>query len=386
VSRDRPRVALLAHRLASPSATGIGRYYVEMVTSLGTAESPHDYVAASTAEAEVPTWLPPRLERRTIRGPRKALAVGWALTRRPRVDRALGHPDLLHALHPWTATPSRAPLVTTIHDLMPIQHRAWYPPRESWMFGRGVAYARDHAQLVIADAEHGAAQLVAEAGIERARIRVVHLAVGDEFRARPSADTIREVCARHGVEPGRYLVAVGQIARRKNLTVVLRALARLDRDRLPRPALLAAGPPGVGADEVMAEIEQLGLTDVVRIGGYVPSADLPVLVHAAIALVHPSRDEGFGFTPLEAMAAGVPAIASASGALPEVMADAGVLVDPGDPDAWAAAITRMLDEPDHRAELVARGDAHQEHYRWSRVARETSAVHVEALGAGAPRS
>jgi alpha-1,3-rhamnosyl/mannosyltransferase len=382
----RPSVALLAHRVASPSATGIGRYYVEIAKSLATGGHPYEYVLANTREPEQPTWLPSGLTRRIVPGPRKLVALSWALTGRPRADRALGRPDLLHALHPWTATPSRAPLVTTIHDLMPTQHRAWYPRHESWLFGRGVAYAREHAAVVITDAEYVAQQLVAEAGIDRSRIRVIHLAVGDEFRTRPDAALAAEVCARHGVEPGRYLIAVGQIARRKNLGVVLDALAKVDPGALGRPALLAAGPPGVGADEITAQIERLGLGERVRLGGYVPSEELPVLVSQALALVHPSRDEGFGFTPIEAMAAGVPVIMSASGALPEVAGDAGVLVDPADADAWAAAIDRVAREPEWRAALTARGDAHQERFRWSRVAADTAAVHAEVLrGRGTER-
>lgn len=374
------RIALVAHRVASPAATGVGRYYVEMASSLATEPSPHRYTVAAPRERERPQWLPPGLHRQVIPGPRKALAAAWALAGRPHLDRALGRPDLVHTLHPYTATPVRAPLVTTIHDLMPVQHRSWYPRRESWLFGHGVAYARDHARLVIADAEYGAAQLVAEAGIERARIRVIHLAVGDEFRARADEATTAAVCARHGVEPGRYVVAVGQVTTRKNPFVVLRALAALDPDLLGSTALLLAGPAGVGAAAVEAEIDRLRLRDRVRLGGYVPREELPVLVGAALALVHPSRDEGFGFTPIEAMAAGVPALASASGALPEVVGAAGVLLDPDDADAWAAAITAIAEDPARREALVAAGAAHQERFRWDRVARETIAVHDEALG------
>ncbi|MGI8663276.1 MAG: glycosyltransferase family 4 protein [Acidimicrobiales bacterium] len=375
-----PVVALLAHRFSSPSATGVGRYYIELATSLAAGRFPQRYVIASTRERENPTWLPPEMERRQVPGSRKALAAAWAIVGRPRIDGLIARPDLVHALHPWTATPTRAPLVTTIHDLMPLQHRAWYPRRESWLFGRGIAHARDHARLVIADAEHGAAQLVEEAGIERSRIRVVQLAVGDEFRTRMDAATIAEVCARHRVEPGRYLLAVGQVARRKNLSVVLRALAKLDPGLFGSRALLIAGPRGVGAQEVVTEINQLGLDGRVELAGYVPGGDLPALVGAALALVHPSRDEGFGLTPLEAMAAGVPAIASASGALPEVMGRAGILLDPTDDDAWSAAIAAVAGDPDHRAALIAAGAIHQEHFRWSRVAAQTAAVHAEALG------
>ncbi len=374
------RVALLAHRIASPSATGIGRYYVEVARALAqTAPDDRRYVIATPREQEQATWLPPRLERVEIPGPRKALALAWALVGRPRLDRSFEPVDLVHTLHPWTATPTRAPLVTTICDLMPIQHRDWYPRNESWGFARGVAHARAHARRVLTISEHRADQLVAEAGIERDRIRVVHLAAGGSFRERADADRVAEVCARFGVEPGRYLIHVGQIARRKNLAVVVRAVARLAPGTLGTPGLLCVGPRGVGADEVDALIAELGAGDAVRLAGYAGDDDLPVLVQASLALVHPSYDEGFGMTPVEAMAAGVPALVSDRGALPEAVGDAGVLLDADDPDAWAEAITAVAADPAHRADLVARGDARQRHFTWDRVAAETRAVHDEVL-------
>jgi glycosyltransferase involved in cell wall biosynthesis len=98
-----------------------------------------------------------------------------------------------------------------------------------------------------------------------------------------------------------------------------------------------------------------------------------------VGLVHPSRDEGFGLTPIEAMAAGVPALASAVGAVPEVVGDAAVLLDPDDPDAWAAAIAALVGDPAQRAALVAAGDAHQAAFTWRRAAEATRAAHREVL-------
>ena len=96
-------------------------------------------------------------------------------------------------------------------------------------------------------------------------------------------------------------------------------------------------------------------------------------------MLHPSADEGFGLTPLEAMACGVPTAVSNAGALPEVCGDAAILVDPHDPDAWAEAISRLLEDDDLRATLIARGCTRAEGFRWHRVASETIAVHRAAL-------
>ncbi len=382
-ARGPQRIALLGHRLASPSATGIGRYYVEISKGLAAVADPatHRYVVASTREPEPPTWLPAGLDHRTVRGPRKVLALSWALAGRPTLDRSLGDPHLVHALHPWTATPTRAPLVTTIHDLMPMLHPEWHGRLESWSFRRGVAHARDNAAAIVTESQYAADVITAEADISADRIRVVWGGVGDEFRRRPTDTEATAVCARHGVDPGRFLIVVGAVSNRKNLTVLLRALTRTDPAHLGTPALLAAGPAGRGADAIQAEVDRLDLHDRVRFAGYVAQADLPVLVASSLALVHPSRDEGFGITPIEAMAAGVPAIASHAGSIPEVAGAAAVLVGPDDTDGWAAAITAVATDPDWRAGLIAAGDDHQSRFHWTHAARATRRVHDEILGA-----
>ena len=264
---------------------------------------------------------------------------------------------------------------------MPMLHPEWHTRIESWSFCRGVDYVRDHAAVVVTESQFAADVITAETDIAPDRIRVIWGGAGDEFRRRPSGDEADAVCRRHGVERGRFLIVVGAVSNRKNLTVLLRALAGTDPALLGTPALLAAGPPGLGADAIEAEVDRLGLRGRVRFAGYVPSEDLPVLVGSSLALVHPSRDEGFGITPIEAMAAGVPAIASDAGSIPEVAGDAALLVSPDDVEGWAAAITLVASDPDRHAALVAAGDHHQAQFVWSRAASETMAVHDAVLSA-----
>jgi alpha-1,3-rhamnosyl/mannosyltransferase len=374
-------VALVAHRFAAPHPTGIGRYFAEIAQGLAAVADPatHRYTIASPHEAAAPSWLAPPLRRTDLGGARKARAVAWSLLGAPRVDRRLAGADLVHVLQPWAPVPTRARLVATVHDLMPLLHPEWHGRLEAWSFRKGVRHVADHAELVIADSAHTAELVTAHLAVAADRLRVVWIGAGDEFRARPSAAVRDVTCARHGVEPGRYLIAVGAVSRRKNLTVVLQALATLDPMLLGATALLVAGPPGKGAADVEAEDDRLRLGDRVRFAGFVPDEELPVLVGASLALVHPSRDEGFGITPLEAMAAGVPAVASAVGSVPEVTGDAAVLLDPGDVDGWAGAIAALATDGAHRADLVARGSRHQARFTWRAAAEATLAVHDEVL-------
>jgi alpha-1,3-rhamnosyl/mannosyltransferase len=99
-----------------------------------------------------------------------------------------------------------------------------------------------------------------------------------------------------------------------------------------------------------------------------------------MGLVHPSSDEGFGLTPLEAMAAGIPTIVSNAGALPEVTSGAALLAESHDSEGWQAAISRLYEDLSLKASLIARGLARAASFRWQRVASETVAVHMEVLG------
>jgi alpha-1,3-rhamnosyl/mannosyltransferase len=375
-------VALVGHRLAVARPTGVARYAVELSTALGELGPARGirYTVASLREAGRPTWVPPTVRLASLGGPRRARAVAWSLVHRPRVARALGRPDLVHLLHPWAPLPTRAPLVATVHDLLPLERPAWFGRAERWSFERAVHDLAARAEVVVASSHHTAARLEERLGIEPGRLRVVWLGVGDELRARPSPAEQAAVCARHGVEPGRFLLAVGEVNERKNLPVLVRALALVDPAALGPVARLVAGSAGRGAGAVEAAVAGAGLTDRIRFAGFVPDADLRVLLGASAALVHPSLEEGFGLTPLEAMAAGAPAVASAVGSVPEVVGDGAILVDPHDADAWAAAITTVTGDADARGALVAAGTARQARFTWRRTAEETAAVHAEVLG------
>jgi glycosyltransferase involved in cell wall biosynthesis len=103
------------------------------------------------------------------------------------------------------------------------------------------------------------------------------------------------------------------------------------------------------------------------------------LLSCSAALVHPSVEEGFGMTPLEAMAAGVPAVVSNAGALPEVVGDAALLADPRDPGAWRELIDQACLDEGLRADLIARGRERAARFTWARIACDTVAVHREIL-------
>src|SRR5205085_8746850 len=187
----------------------------------------------------------------------------------------------------------------------------------------------------------------------------------------PVADNkeLQRVRHTYGIE-GDYILSVGSIQPRKNLARLVRAYASLrgeySTDKLPK--LVLAGKCAWLFDETLRALEETGLKDTVVLPGYVPEADLPALYSGALCFVYPSYFEGFGLPPLEAMKCGAPVIAGNRTSLPEVLGDAGLLVDPFDKDAIAVAVRRVIDEPELRQTLRERGLKQSQKFDWRETA------------------
>jgi glycosyltransferase involved in cell wall biosynthesis len=134
------------------------------------------------------------------------------------------------------------------------------------------------------------------------------------------------------------------------------------------------GKPGWLYDDTFRIVERSGLQDDVTFTGYVPGSDLPALYSGAMAFVYPSIFEGFGIPPLEAMQCGVPVLTGNRTSLPEVVGDAGVLVDPYDVDAIAAGLETLIFDEDLRTELSGRGLVQARKFSWEETARRTLSV------------
>jgi len=369
-------VALYTSQLAPDATTGVHRYVAEIGRSLHE-RHPGRYRMYASAEDREPTLYPGGMPIVHLPGPRRLLHLSWLAIHRPRFERWAPDAHLVHVLHPSFPVPTKKPLIYTFHDLFPFTNPEWYRPRDAYFFKAAARDAADSAARVIAVSTYVADDLTRILGIEPARIEVIPSGVGEEFRTAPSDDRVREAAVHLGVEPGGYLLYAGAVNDRKNVPTVVRAIER----RGPGAPLIIAGPLGKGAEVVSAEIERLGLEQRVVVAGYV--ADLPALMAGAIAFVFPSKNEGFGFPPLEAMSLGTPALVSRSGALPEVTGDAAVLLDPDEEDAWAEAMSQMEKDPEHRAAFAEKGKRHALTYEWERAARATAAVHDSVLGSSA---
>lgn len=345
----------------------MGRYVRELVVALREAAGADDaIVMASTPEPQTPKWTPPRVQTAVVPWPRRPVHAAWLLGVGPLVERSLGHLDVVHLLFPFPPARTAAPQVVTVHDVMPFEHPEWYPRSERAIYRRAARLTLRRASRIVVPSAYVAARLSANFDVEPGRITVVPQGVSGVFAYGGSSADVSATCARVGVQPGRFAISVGAVSTRKNLIPLIHAMRDVGDSSFP---LVIVGPDGFGAEATHAAIAQLGDAAQVRRTGYLPDEEVAALVKAAAVLVHPALEEGFGFVPLEAMAAGTPVIAARVSSIPEVVGGAALLIDePTEPAAWAKALAEVLGSDERRLALVAAGEERVSLFRWKHTA------------------
>jgi glycosyltransferase involved in cell wall biosynthesis len=290
----------------------------------------------------------------------------WTPVAWPRWMRRKGI-DVAHAMHlipPFAPCPT----VVTVHDLSFLVHPEWFPRRQARIMRRLIPLSARRATHIITGTEHAAQSLVELCHVRRDKITVIPHGVDPRFTP-GDRDAARElVAARHGLHR-RFVLAVGLIQPRKNLARLIDAFALLspDHDDL---GLAIVGRTGWEAEAVTARIEAAGLGDRVVLCGAVSDRELPDLFRAAELLVYPSLYEGFGLPPLEAMACGTPVVASNTTSLPEVVGEAGILVDPYQVEAIAEGLRTLVGNQTLCAALSRAGLERAATFTWRRSAEQ----------------
>ena len=294
--------------------------------------------------------------------------------------------------YPYFAAPLLKPcrVVVTIHDLITLLLPEYRRSLAVRLYNRLIVRAARRAEAIIADSQHTKADIVRHLDIPAERVHVVYLAAEARFHPLDTTDALADVRQRYGLGE-RFIFYIGGLNRHKNVEALLAAFAAI-QDRLPGVQLAIAGVPHSADPAVFPDLgqaaQELGLpvsdltglwrpvrSAVVRFLGFVPEEDKPLLYNAAALFVFPSRYEGFGLPPLEAMACGTPVIAARAASLPEVVGDCGLLIAPDDVAGLAQAMLAVLGDPVRQAELRARGLAQAARFSWAQTAQETLAVY-----------
>jgi glycosyltransferase involved in cell wall biosynthesis len=323
--------------------------------------------------------VPPGIDVSRRAMPARPLHLAWGRTEQPSLEWFVGPADVVHGTNFVVPPTRRAARIMTVHDLTTVR----FPElcdRPTLAYPRLIGRALERGAWVHTPSAFVASEVVDAFGADPERVRAVHSGVPPL----PAPDT--GVPGRYLPEgTSRYVLAVGTAEPRKDLPGLVRAFDELAGDRRDL-ALVLSGPDGWGTEALARAIGESAFRSRVVRTGWVDDATLSGLFHGAAVLAYPSVYEGFGFPPLQAMAAGVPVVASRAGALPEVLGDAASLVPVGDTDALADALAGALDSEELRAGMVARGADQAGRFTWDRCAEGLDGLYrAAARSRGAAR-
>lgn len=356
--------------------SGIGEYVRQLVAALRRTEPALDLRIVEPAWDHRGT-----VSQRSLGSDRRVQRARWELFDVSRAA-ASARPDLLHI--PAFGGPFHVgvPYVVTIHDAIPFTIPAY---RSSRAMRAHLALLRrnvERAAAVIAPSVSAAREIERAFGWSDGRVRPVLSAAGPEYVPAPNRDQIEPRLRALGITV-RYVFNVGGLDVRKNLPLLIEAFARLLPSLEEPVQLVIAGAAHSDNPTVFPPLEPViarhGLGGKVLLTGRVDEATKLMLYQGAACYASPSWAEGFGLTALEAMACGVPTIAANRTSFPEVMGDAGLLVEV-DADALALAMKLVLSNSATAASMRASGLARAATFSWDRTARETYAVYQSVLG------
>jgi glycosyltransferase involved in cell wall biosynthesis len=299
----------------------------------------------------------------------------------PRMCARLGV-DVAHVPY-WAPpiTPS-VPTVVTIHDLIPLLLREYRGGPLQRLYTAFVSATAQNAALVLTDSKASRRDILTHLNLTPERVRAIPLAADDRYRLEPEPDDA-PIRARYGL-PDQYMLYLGGFDVRKNLSTVLRTYhwagpvigeecPLVIAGRLPQQDSHFAPDP-----RRLAQEQNIGQRFVHFIG-FVEESDKPALYRSAVAFIFPSRYEGFGLPPLEALACGTPVVSSDVASLPEVVGDAGVLLPPDDAQGMASALIQLAGDETFHAEMRRRALAQAARFSWEHTAQETIAAYQCAV-------
>ncbi len=367
---DAPRVRiLLDYRPALRQRTGVGQYVHELARAIPAAlgDGERLILFSSSWKDRLPPDPLPSATVVDARVPVRVLNFAWHRLEWPPVEWLAGPVEVAHAAHPLMIPARRAIKEITIHDLDYLEHPERTDAEIRRDYPRLTASHARRADLVVVVSEHTARQVKARFEVPPERLVL----------CRPGAPP--PVFHPFHPVPGP-IVFVGTIEPRKNLPMLFAAYARIVSRRPGVPPLVVAGRRVDQSSSILDRLAAMpAVAGRVQYRGYISDEERQALYGEASMLVLPSLEEGFGMTVVEAMQAGVPVVASARGALPEVVGDAGLIVDPTSVEEIAAAIERLLDSPEERRRRAERGRRQAARFSWSASAATLVAAYRDAM-------
>ncbi|WP_084201418.1 glycosyltransferase family 4 protein [Geobacter pickeringii] len=269
----------------------------------------------------------------------------------------------------------------TVYDLIPLLHPEYFEFKEDHLLRR-VVDCIDPETHVIAISQSTKDDLCSyRKQIDPSRIVVTHLAASPFFYKIYDNKKIAEKLAKYSIPNRPYILSLSTLEPRKNIDHIIRCFAKIiNQEKIDDLCLVLVGSKGWDYSKIFEELSKYeSMSDRIIVTGYVSDEDLAALYSGALAFVYPSLYEGFGLPPLEAMQCGVPVITSNTSSLPEVVGDAGILVDPRDGDSLCEAILSLYNDTSRRAVLSELSLQRSSQFSWTKCVDETIAAYRSAI-------
>jgi len=378
--RDRLSIGFEATPLLG-RPTGVGAFGAFCAGALaGLATDPSVDVSAFAVtwrrRHELAALVPPGVLSRHRAMPARPLHAAWSRTGLPPVEWFIGHQDVVHGTN-FVVPPTRyAARVVTVHDLTVVLYPELCDP-PTLLFPDLVSRAVAEGAWVHTPSRFVAEQVVERFSVPPDRVRAVHhgipLAPTNNHPAASPPIRLPEGCH-------RYVLAIGTVEPRKDYPLLVKAFDQVAAAH-SEVALVVVGQDGWGAERFSEAVDASPWRARIVRAGYLDDDGLDAVLRHAAVLAYPSRYEGFGFPPLQAMAAGVPVVTTTAGALPEVVGEGALLVAPGDADGLAGALEQVLRGGSGTDELVARGLERSRLFTWEACAAGLARLYRDARDA-----
>lgn len=356
-------------RLVHYHQAGIGQYILRLTDALASLDRENEYYLFQSRKDRTRLVQAPNFHRRVLWTPSHHRFERLAMS-----AEMLPHPlDVFHSPDFIPPRAMRAPNVITVHDLAFLLYPRFLTPDAARYYGQ-IDPASRSAAHIIAVSQSTKRDVTRLLGVPEDKVSVIYEAANTSARRLDPGEARRHVQVKYGIAEN-FILFVSTIEPRKNLPTLLAAYSKLLDTYKNTAPLVVAGHKGWLTEEVDQAIEKFKLGSKVCFLGTVPNEELVYLYNAARVFAMPSFYEGFGLPPLEAMASGTPVVVSNVSSLPEVVGDAGLLIDPNDVEAWTVALHRVLTDDTLHAELSAKGLKRATNFSWERAARETLTVY-----------
>ncbi len=282
--------------------------------------------------------------------------------------------DIVHDLSQISPFLFNSPFkkILTIHDLTPILFPETFGLIHVLLQRYVLPVTFKNIDMIIADSENTKKDIIKYFKIEEEKIKVVYLGIDGKFKP---LENINNINGNYDIN-SPFILYVGTLEPRKNIPSLIKAYYKL-RKKGVEHKLVIAGGKGWKYKQIYEQVNKLKLQKEVIFMGYVPEDDLPKMYNAADLFIYPSFYEGFGLPPLEAMACGCPVITSNTSSLPEVVGDAGIMIDPYNIDELASAMDEILSNERLREEMIKKGLRRAKIFSWEKTAEETMQVYNE---------